>query len=318
MLLVIIGVVLRRRALVSARRLVAEDNKTYDAMWARLTAAPGATDALAKVCSEVKRLASAGRPEPGRLGYVHQLARRAQSSATAAAAPWWALPCSEHLPHVALPVRCLDQLVATAGVAAPLLVERVQRWALASGGGFPLRRQMRGCVWIRWADAQDDPVVSRLVKWAQCKSAARAVEKTVRSYDQVYCTRIHVQKSALLCRLIIYVAQTLLKFAFFWIQCGLEMIVGVIFPVGQDASRLLDLCRQCILFATIADVAACLAAMGDDPAIRIVQVVLTTLIWQRKFEKEGRVDSKYEMVRVAKVHIYPGHLICVESLQDIT
>jgi hypothetical protein len=35
---------------------------------------------------------------------------------------------------------------------------------------------------------------------------------------------------------------------------------------GRDPGRLLDLCRQTILFATLDDVAACLRAILDDPA----------------------------------------------------
>jgi hypothetical protein len=41
---------------------------------------------------------------------------------------------------------------------------------------------------------------------------------------------------------------------------------------AQDASRLLDLCRQCILFDSLAGVAACLTAMAEDSSVKILQV----------------------------------------------
>jgi hypothetical protein len=41
---------------------------------------------------------------------------------------------------------------------------------------------------------------------------------------------------------------------------------------AQDASRLLDLCRQSILFDSLAGVAACLTAMAEDSSVEIVQV----------------------------------------------
>ena len=40
---------------------------------------------------------------------------------------------------------------------------------------------------------------------------------------------------------------------------------------AQDPSRLLDLCRQSILFGAVGDVAACLAAIAEDPDVRVVQ-----------------------------------------------
>ncbi len=40
----------------------------------------------------------------------------------------------------------------------------------------------------------------------------------------------------------------------------------------QDASRLLDLCRQSIIFDSLAGVAECLGVIAQDSSVRIVQV----------------------------------------------
>ncbi len=83
------------------------------------------------------------------------------------------------------PTLCLDQLYAQAVAAAPLLLERVRAWALVSEGGFPLLRAMPGCVRLRWREVHNNPALLCQIRWGQCKSAARAIEKIVRSYNQV-------------------------------------------------------------------------------------------------------------------------------------
>ena len=46
----------------------------------------------------------------------------------------------------------------------------------------------------------------------------------------------------------------------------------------QDVSRLLDLCRQTILFDSLAGVADCLTAIADDSSVKIVQVTRIQLV----------------------------------------
>ena len=168
----------------------------YDTMWARLIAVPGAADALSAICHEVGKLAAANSRREKCM--LRQLVWSTPPSASVTKAPWWEVPFWERRhPEVggfAVPVRCLDQLFAAAVVAVPLLIGRVQQWALDSRGGFPLRKKMLGSVWLQWADAYNDAMLRRLIRWGPCKSAARAVEKTVRSYNQVcpaYCVRIY-------------------------------------------------------------------------------------------------------------------------------
>jgi hypothetical protein len=45
----------------------------------------------------------------------------------------------------------------------------------------------------------------------------------------------------------------------------------------QDASRLLDLCRQSIIFDSLAGVADCLTEIAHDSSVRIVQVPYSSL-----------------------------------------
>jgi hypothetical protein len=40
----------------------------------------------------------------------------------------------------------------------------------------------------------------------------------------------------------------------------------------QDVSRLMDLCRQCIAFESIKDLAACVHAIRTDPEIKVVRI----------------------------------------------
>ncbi len=186
LIIVAAGVILRRRAVAAARRLVADDQAAYDSLWASIAAAPGAADALESISLAVARLEASCRSWPG--GPRQHNSGMCWSS-SAAALQWWELACGggddEDCGVPGGPTRCLDQLFAQAVAAGPLLLGRVRAWAMASGGGFPLRQEILGSVWVRWAEARDDPALLRLIRWGQCKSAARAIEKTVRSYNQV-------------------------------------------------------------------------------------------------------------------------------------
>jgi hypothetical protein len=199
LLIVVAGVALRHRALAAARRLVADDRAAYDALWSRITAAPGAVVALENLNLAAMRLNLAssymearttcwrrpGSPGPQQLD-LHQL-----RPSDVTALHWWELAGSRIDPsHVrdlgpGGPTRCLDQLYAQAVAAGPLLLGRVRMWALLSAGGFPLRRPTRDNVWIRWREAREDPELLNQIGWGQCKSASRAIEKIVRSYNQV-------------------------------------------------------------------------------------------------------------------------------------
>ena len=41
--------------------------------------------------------------------------------------------------------------------------------------------------------------------------------------------------------------------------------------LGQDVSRLVDICRQCIIFRSVQDLQACISAISSDPSIVTVR-----------------------------------------------
>jgi hypothetical protein len=51
-----------------------------------------------------------------------------------------------------------------------------------------------------------------------------------------------------------------------------SILTQILFDVLQDVSRLVDLCRQCILFDDAADIAACLRAIQRDPEAKIQRI----------------------------------------------
>ena len=63
----------------------------------------------------------------------------------------------------------------------PLLLRKVQAWARASGGGFPLASGRGYMAYARAAEADPAPEL----KFARVKSVPRAIEKVVRAYTQV-------------------------------------------------------------------------------------------------------------------------------------
>ena len=66
----------------------------------------------------------------------------------------------------------------------PLLLRKVQTWALKSNGCFPSVQADSSCTtFVRYEDAIRYSEVP--TKWANIKSAQRAIEKLVRVYEQV-------------------------------------------------------------------------------------------------------------------------------------
>ena len=63
----------------------------------------------------------------------------------------------------------------------PLLLAKVQAWALASGGCFAVR----GSPLFQRYDAAVAGEAAPVLKFAEVKSASRAIEKAVRAYGQV-------------------------------------------------------------------------------------------------------------------------------------
>ncbi len=121
----------------------------------------------------------------------------------------------------------------------PILLAKVQEWALASGGCFPVippdcpsaRPEFMRYADVRWGE------LVHCIKWGCVKTAQRAQEKVQRSY-------------------------------------------------AGDVSRLVDLCRQSIIFESPCDISTCLADIAADPAVSLVRI-------------KNRLDPQYDAARSA-------------------
>ena len=84
------------------------------------------------------------------------------------------------------PVDSLDQLYVQAVCIHPILLGKVQQWALASGGCFAVADE-QGCVtdFAKWTPTPSGDLGGGSFHWAKIKAVDRAVEKAVRSYGKV-------------------------------------------------------------------------------------------------------------------------------------
>ena len=204
---VIVVLAFRARAMSHARRLVARDKARYDAMWAAVSTDPVNGVWLVELQAEVARI-QAMLPT----GLPRQFNRQQQSSATTSHSASRVQWLTTSLPNRKLRATVsslsaafisdrvagvpgtldrrrgldsLDQLYVQATCLHPVLLERVQAWAAASGGLFPLVTPGQGgpLAFVRWADVRDGEGVG--IRWGCVKRVQRAVEKVVRSYSQV-------------------------------------------------------------------------------------------------------------------------------------
>ena len=120
-------------------------------------------------------------------------------------------------------VTSLDQLFAQAAGLQHFLIAKVQQWALASRGCFPVESAAGEQSFVPWENVAYDPVARARVLWAPVKSAERALEKLLRSLQ-------------------------------------------------NDPSRLLDCCRQRIIFEEPGHLLQCLDAVRRDEDVRVVRV----------------------------------------------
>jgi len=79
-----------------------------------------------------------------------------------------------------LPVESLDQLYVQAAGLHPLLLLKVQEWALASEGRF--RMEGTAETFMLWHEVKDDVELSKKVKFPALKHTNRATEKVARMY----------------------------------------------------------------------------------------------------------------------------------------
>jgi len=84
------------------------------------------------------------------------------------------------------PASSLDQLFYQTVALQPILLRKVQDWALASDGSFPVVGKETNPgrpEFVKWSHIKQDPSLARAVKWASVKTEERAIEKLARSYD---------------------------------------------------------------------------------------------------------------------------------------
>jgi hypothetical protein len=156
---------LRANSRRRARRIVAPDLAAYQAEWGRLVEQEAERGSIARLHSRSAALAAGLSLPPEQ---VRQRAPLPQGDGEGA------------------PIQDLDQLFALAAGLHPFLKRRVQEWAAAAGGSFPvsLGTEMSSLPsYCPWAQLASSPALAGRVKWARVKTARRAVEKVYRSYD---------------------------------------------------------------------------------------------------------------------------------------
>uniref|UniRef100_A0A7S0MQ86 Uncharacterized protein n=1 Tax=Cryptomonas curvata TaxID=233186 RepID=A0A7S0MQ86_9CRYP len=213
----------RHLALRRAYKLVVADRCHYDSCWDVFCAEPAVKAALLSLRTEVNYTMAVQWPRTMKVPrqYQHPLPmteRNLMRQLGLVSSPLAFKICAGGLKE---PVRCLDQLFVQAMRLNPILIDKVQAWALESRGCFPCQLPGNNVSFRRFADVP--PELMNSIRWASVKSSHRAIEKLVRVY-------------------------------------------------GQDVSRLVDLCRQCIVFDDAADIANCLRAIRTDPSVIVQRI----------------------------------------------
>ena len=184
LILISIGMFIRRKALLAAHKLVEADTAVYERLWRNLMCDPGARIALIRLGIAAEQLRCRG--------YLAQGApRQYKRKASCGHCPWQRCVETSFLGGGGIPATTdyvqgassLDQMYVQAELLNPVLLERVKEWALMSSGCFPvLQPKDQGVSYVRWSISLDSKTQ---IRWGKLKSVARAVEKLVRSYDQV-------------------------------------------------------------------------------------------------------------------------------------
>jgi hypothetical protein len=89
------------------------------------------------------------------------------------------------------------------------------------------------------------------------------------------------------------------------LRCGHAALSPNDVDCSQDASRLLDLCRQSIIFDSLAAVSDCLSEIAHDSSVRIVQVATRPVSVQLgphsicAAQVKNRMDPAFDSARTA-------------------
>jgi len=145
------------------------------------------------------------------------------------------------------PVSSLDQLYLQASGASPTLRGYTLKWASKSNGMLHFRRP---AAFVGGADGHGSGV-----------STGKGTVDTFESWKKVPSCRLRVALGGP-------------DFGVRWakIKAPERASEKVLRSYKGDVSRLLDICRQSIVFRTLADMTACLCAIIDDPEVRVVRV----------------------------------------------
>mmetsp|Transcript_11590 Transcript_11590/g.24890 ORF Transcript_11590/g.24890 Transcript_11590/m.24890 type:complete len:200 (-) Transcript_11590:25-624(-) len=126
-----------------------------------------------------------------------------------------------------------------------ILIEKVKVWASVSKGCFPVQQRLRkkeqdthtGCAGANGAFAgHEDMEKSHFVRFSEIQDEDQALIK--------WCKVKSIMRS----------------------------VEKVVRSYSQDVSRLLDLCRQAIVFDSAADICACIKAVREDSDALVVRV----------------------------------------------
>jgi hypothetical protein len=245
----VIAYISRWRGYLQSTRLIKQDQRCYDEIWARLYASntsdlTALQEALSPwkdlpeyLCRQCQKSTVHWQSASEELLYPPQIAqasislqvtgtpsdgtgilgiRRNSTSHALSTMPADDIDYSSR-------VTSLNQLFTQAAGNYASLRKKVQEWALQSHGSFQLQTDGDHPEFVRWESVCDKSDMVAKIKWGEMKSISRSVEKLLRSYQ-------------------------------------------------QDVSRLTDLCRQSIVFENVRDLTTCINVIAQDVHVRVVRV----------------------------------------------
>jgi len=153
-------------------------------------------------------------------------------------------------------VSSLDQLYLKAACLSPVLRRKVQTWAATSGGGFPMKE-----IWTLGGSQRREVDLGCLEGGRQGVRRNQEVGESVRSSRKG--------------KEVGWWRAGMLEDGFQWGRLkhpnrAIEKAVRSY--SGGDVSRLLDICRECILFKDVAGITKCLKAIQGDPDIIVERI----------------------------------------------
>lgn len=266
----LVAIWLRRRIVATAKRIVEQDLAEYSKLWAEVEGRPGAVEELealeqlaarmAAVQHRVRHLCRVDR----RLGPgSHDLSKDFETDSLSLGSEChvhdksltmsleWSAGggrTPSHSPMRAMvPVTSLDQVYSQAALIQPMLRTKVQEWAQASDGLFPRAKHaffgfrggaLRSFHGWEGSLSRTEMTKGSYVKWAEMYANPES--------------------------------ESLVQWASIKrVERSVEKLTRV---YGEDVSRLVDVCRQSVVFESIGSLRHCLDAIHNDPGVLVVRV----------------------------------------------